>query len=218
MHHRAAVIAWREASHYNYSWACRWQCASHQEANVPYQMTGLNPTTDSILSISCYVTDATLNLINTEGYHATISTPKAVLESMNDWCVRTHTASGLVAACLSSSAIPAPQAASELLSYVKTLVPLPRTALLAGNSVHADKMFLMKDPWTPLLEHLHYRILDISAIKEAVRRWCSDDVLKGIPKKKLAHTADEDVRESIAEARYYMALLQGCSSGVSSTS
>lgn len=171
-------------------------------------MTGLNADTDQILSISCYITDYVLNLIEPKGYHATVSTPPSVLESMSEWCIRTHTASGLVAACQSSSAVPAAQAASEVLSYIKSHVPQSRLALLAGNSVHADKMFLMKDPWAPILEHLHYRILDISAIKEAVRRWCDTDILDAAPKKKLTHTADEDIRESIEEAKYYMRLLR----------
>jgi oligoribonuclease (3'-5' exoribonuclease) len=127
---------------------------------------------------------------------------------MSEWCIETHTATGLVDACQSSSAISASQAAAELLTYIKRYINEPRVALLAGNSVHADKMFLMKDPWSPVLEWLHYRILDVSAMKEAVRRWGSESVLEGVPSKKLCHSADEDVRESLEEARYYMGLIQ----------
>lgn len=171
-------------------------------------MTGLDPTTDTVLSISCYITDSHLNLLHDHGYHAIISTAKSKLDAMNEWCISTHTASGLVAACQSDSAITASQAATELLEYVKKHVPEQRRALLAGNSVHADKTFLVRQPWAPVVEWLHYRILDVSAIKEGVRRWCGEDVLARAPSKNLAHTADEDVRESIEEARYYMGLFE----------
>lgn len=175
---------------------------------IDCEMTGLDPTKDTILSISCYITNHLLELVEAKGYHATISTPASVLSSMNDWCIRIHTATGLVNACQSSSAISASRASAELLEYIKGHVSESRTALLAGNSVHADKMFLMQKPWTSVLEWLHYRILDVSAIKEAMRRWASQDILDGAPKKRLAHSADEDIRESLEEARYYMQLIQ----------
>lgn len=175
---------------------------------IDCEMTGLDPEEDSILSISCYITDHKLEVVEPHGYHAIISTPASILTNMSEWCIQTHTATGLVDACQSASAISPSQAATELLEYTKRHVPEPRVALLAGNSVHADKRFLMRQPWTPVLEWLHYRILDVSAIKEAVRRWGSQDVLDGVPKKKLTHTADEDIRESLEEARYYMQLIQ----------
>ena len=74
---------------------------------------------------------------------------------------------------------------------------------MAGNSVHADKAFLRKEPYRKVIDHLHYRILDVSTLKEAAKRWSSTDVLVGAPKKKLLHTAKDDILESIAEARYY---------------
>lgn len=176
---------------------------------IDCEMTGLDPTKDTILSISCYITNHLLELTEPKGYHAIISTPASSLSAMSDWCIKTHTATGLVAACQSSSAISASQAASELLTYIQRYITEPRVALLAGNSVHADKMFLMREPWTSVLEWLHYRILDVSAIKEAVRRWGSESVLEGAPRKKLCHSADEDIQESLEEARYYMGLIQG---------
>lgn len=176
---------------------------------VDCEMTGLDSNKDTILSISCYITDHLLELTEPEGYHAIISTPSSTLSAMSDWCIQTHTATGLVDACQSSSAISASQAASKLLTYIQRYVTEPRVALLAGNSVHADKMFLIREPWTPVLEWLHYRILDVSAIKEGVRRWGSESVLEGVPKKKLCHSADEDIRESLEEARYYMGLIRG---------
>jgi oligoribonuclease len=168
-------------------------------------MTGLDSTTDTILSIACFVTNATLDLLEPNGFEAVIQHDKAALDSMNEWCVRTHTASGLVSQCISSTTT-AEEASSALLSYIKAHVPDKGCALLAGNSVHADKMFFSKPPWNQILAWLHYRILDVSAIKEAARRWCTPDVLNGVPRKQLKHTAREDILESIEEARYYQGL------------
>jgi len=167
-----------------------------------HKMTGLNPSTDTILSLSCFVTDASLNLLDPHGFDAVIHHSESTIENMSAWCVEQHGRSGLSQACLDSTTS-AEQAASDLLAYIKKHVGTPRTALLAGNSIHADKMFLMKPPWNVVLEFLHYRLFDVSAIKEAVRRWAPETVLNGVPKKELKHTAREDVLESIEEARYY---------------
>jgi oligoribonuclease len=67
-----------------------------------------------------------------------------------------------------------------------------------------DKMFLMQAPWTDVIDHLHYRVLDVSAIKEAAKRWCAAEVVAGVPGKKGGHRARDDILESIEEARYYM--------------
>jgi oligoribonuclease len=74
---------------------------------------------------------------------------------------------------------------------------------LAGNTVHADKAFLRKEPYKKVHDHFHHRILDVSTIKEAAVRWSTQEVLKEVPKKKNLHTAREDILESIEEARYY---------------
>ena len=79
--------------------------------------------------------------------------------------------------------------------------------MLAGNSVHADKAFLAREPYAQVVAWLHYRILDVSSVKEAVRRWAGDEVIQNIPKKKRLHLAREDVLESIEEMRYYRASL-----------
>lgn len=165
-------------------------------------MTGLDPTKDSILSIACLVTNADLQLLDEDGFEAIIHHDHETLDAMDEWCIKTHTASGLVDQCLKSKTT-AQEAASNLLAYVQSLVSDKGKALLAGNSVHADKMFLMAPPWSQVLGWLHYRILDVSAIKEAVRRWSGDDVLQGVPRKALNHTAREDILESLEEARYY---------------
>ena len=76
-------------------------------------------------------------------------------------------------------------------------------ALLAGNSVHADRAFLSRDPYKAVLDYLHYRILDVSSFKEGVRRWGDGELLSDVPDKKLVHLAREDVLESIEEMRFY---------------
>ena len=95
------------------------------------------------------------------------------------------------------------QASTSLLSYIRKYIPEPKRALLAGNTVHADKAFLRKEPYRKVHDHLHHRILDVSSLKEAAKRWSSLDVLLGVPEKKLEHKAKEDILESIEEARYY---------------
>jgi oligoribonuclease len=97
----------------------------------------------------------------------------------------------------------AEQAAVDLLEYIKKYIPEPRHALLAGNSVHADKAFLRKEPYKKVHDHLSYRILDVSSLKEASKRWSPSDVVDGVPEKQALHKAKDDIYESIAEARYY---------------
>lgn len=165
-------------------------------------MTGLDVERDSIISISCFVTDAQLRLLDDRGWDAIIHHDKATLDGMNEWCVRTHGHSGLTTASIASTTT-SRQAADGLLGYITRLVPKPRTALLAGNSVHCDKDFLRKDPYGKVLQYLHYRILDVSSIKEASRRWAPREILTQIPGKKGLHQARDDILESIEEARFY---------------
>src|SRR2546429_1860120 len=157
-------------------------------------MTGLNPKIDSILSIACFITDAQLNLVETNGYEAIVHHPQSALDRMDDWCKHTHGSSGLSEAVLKSRTS-AEDAANGLLEYIRHLIPEQGVALLAGNSVYIDKMFLMEKPYERVLQHLHYRILDVSAIKEGVRRWCSGDVLDAYPRdlKKGRHEARADI-------------------------
>lgn len=171
-------------------------------------MTGLDSSKDTILSISCIITDYALNPLDAAGFDAIIHHDSTALAAMNPWCVEHHGASGLTAACIASTTT-ATQAASDLLTYVKAHVPEKGKALLAGNSVHADRAFLSRGPWAEagVLAWLHYRILDVSAIKEAVRRWCSPAVLEQVPTKKNAHTAREDILESLEEAKFYKELI-----------
>ena len=166
------------------------------------QMTGLNPEKETIMSISCFITDAQLELLDDRGWDSIIHHDKSILEQMDEWCTNTHGKSGLTAACIASQTNDE-QAADSLLEYIKKYCPEPRKGLLAGNSVHCDKAFLSKPPYNRVTDYLSYRILDISSLKEAAKRWAPDDILLGVPSKKLLHQAREDILESIEEARYY---------------
>ncbi|KAF1959517.1 ribonuclease H-like protein [Byssothecium circinans] len=169
---------------------------------IDCEMTGLDAEKDTIMSIACFVTDYDLNLLDEEGFAVTIHHSKEQLARMGEWCTKHHGESGLTKACIDSTTT-AEAAAQGLLGYIQTHVPKPRCALLAGNSVHADKGFLSKAPYNTTIDYLHYRILDVSTIKEAARRWAPEDTLKNIPKKKMLHKARADILESIAEAKFY---------------
>ncbi|QDS75371.1 hypothetical protein FKW77_002441 [Venturia effusa] len=170
---------------------------------IDCEMTGLDLEKDEIIEIACIVTDWNLQPIGPPGFEITIGQTHEKMASMNEWCIEHHGKSGLTAKVIASK-ISHQQAAEQLLAYVKARVPKARTALLAGNSVHADKAFFNAEPaYAEVMQHLHYRILDVSSIKEAVRRFSPQEVLAQIPKKKKAHTAMEDILESIAEMRYY---------------
>jgi oligoribonuclease len=164
-------------------------------------MTGLDPRKDSILEIFCVLTDSQLNILDSNGWHAVIQHSQCSLDAMDDWCTRTHSSTGLFSAVLESKTS-AEDAAEDLLAYLKNFLP-PRQALLAGNSVHADKSFLAKEPYDKVLRYLHYRIFDVSSLKEAARRWAPEEKLDKIPLKKNVHEARADILESIEEARAY---------------
>jgi len=166
------------------------------------KMTGLDTENDTIMSLATFITDADMNLLDEDGYEAVIHHSKEQLDRMGEWCTSHHGQSGLMQACLDSSTT-AEQAADGLLEYIRKYVPERRTGLLAGNSVHADKSFLVKQPYKVVIDHLHYRLLDVSSIKEAARRWAPKDVLKKIPRKQMLHEARADILESIEEAKFY---------------
>lgn len=165
-------------------------------------MTGLNPDTEEIIEIYCLVTTGSLELLDEDGYHAIVHWPKSRLDQMDEWCTSTHGASGLTQAVLDSTTTPQ-QAADGLYDYITKLVPEKRKGLLAGNSIHADRTFLRKEPYAKALDHLHYRLLDVTTIKEAARRWAVPRVVKKVPSKKGRHKARDDILESIEEAKYY---------------
>lgn len=165
-------------------------------------MTGLDIENDTILSIACFITGPDLDLLDEEGYMTVIHHSQATLDRMDEWCTKHHGSSGLSSAAIASTTS-AEQAAAELLEYIKKYVKDPRRALLAGNTVHMDKAFLRKAPYRPVMDYLHHRILDVSSLKEAARRWSPVEVIKNSPRKKGLHEARADILESIEEARYY---------------
>ncbi|KAK2879917.1 hypothetical protein Q8A73_023729 [Channa argus] len=167
---------------------------------VDLEMTGLNIEKDQIIEMACIITDLDLNIL-AEGPNLIINQPDELLEGMSDWCKEHHGKSGLTQA-VRDSKITLQQAEYEFLSFVRQHTP-PGQCPLAGNSVHADKRFL--DKFMPqFMYHLHYRIIDVSTIKELCRRWFPEEY-KTVPHKKATHRALDDILESIKELQYYRA-------------
>ncbi|XP_016397402.1 small fragment nuclease [Sinocyclocheilus rhinocerous] len=167
---------------------------------VDLEMTGLDIEKDRIIEMACIVTDSDLNII-AEGPNLIINQPDELLDGMSDWCKKHHGKSGLTQA-VRDSHITLQQAEYEFLSFVRQHTP-PGQCPLAGNSVHADKKFL--DKYMPqFMRHLHYRIIDVSTIKELSRRWYPEEYSLA-PQKKASHRALEDIQESIKELKFYRA-------------
>ena len=164
---------------------------------IDLEMTGLDPDTDSILEIATAVTDKSLNILE-EGPEFAIRHEVSRLEAMDDWNRNQHRKSGLWARVLASSTdLAAAEAAT--MDFLNRWVPAGKSPM-CGNSICQDRRFLYR--LMPRLEKFfHYRNLDVSTIKELARRW-APDVGKGFSKES-AHTALSDVRDSIAELRYY---------------
>lgn len=152
---------------------------------------------DTIIELACILTDGELQVIEA-GPEVAIHHPDAILDHMNEWCMEHHTASGLVERCKASDVTLA-QAEQQVLEFVSRHAP-PGQALFAGNSVHVDVSFVRKH-MPQLYEHMHYRIVDVSTVKELARRWFPKECSRA-PRKTLAHTALSDIKESIEELRY----------------
>ena len=166
---------------------------------IDCEMTGLNLGRDALVEIAVIVTEADLTEVD-QGVSLVIRPEKmALLESMDDVVTDMHTASGLLAEI--PHGVSLAEAEAAVLAYVKGHVPEPRRAPLAGSSVYVDRGFLARD--MPALDaHLHYRLIDVSTIKELSRRWYPRTYVNA-PEKKGNHRALGDIRESIAELRYY---------------
>ena len=151
--------------------------------------------------MACIITDGDLNIVSEE-FHAIVHHPKEVLDNMNEWCIQNHgqvisyskedrsvlkrkvVQSGLTQKVLESH-ISLEKAHQDLFRFIQKYVPGQRVGMLAGNSVHVDRQFLMKD--FPLVtEHLHYRIVDVSTVKELTRRWFPQS-FSNVPMKRLTH-------------------------------
>jgi oligoribonuclease len=166
---------------------------------IDCEMTGLDLTRDKLIEVAVLVTDSELNVLD-PGLDLVISADDAALEGMVEVVTEMHAKSGLTEA-VRASTLTVAEAEQQLLAYVKRFVPERRTAPLCGNSIGTDRGFLARD-MPELDDHLHYRMIDVSSIKELARRWFPR-VYFAQPQKGLAHRALADIIESVRELAYY---------------
>jgi oligoribonuclease len=166
---------------------------------IDCEMTGLDLRRDALIEVAAIVTDAELKPLD-DGVAVIIHVDGDVLDTMVPIVHEMHAASGLTVA-VRLSTVTLGDAEQLVLDYVKSHVADPKTSPLCGNSIATDRAFLARD--MPLLdEHLHYRMIDVSSIKELAKRWYPR-VYQSQPEKGLAHRALDDIRESILELAYY---------------
>lgn len=178
---------------------------------IDCEMTGLEPERDVLVEVAALVTDSELTILG-DGVDVVIKpTPEAV-EGMGDYVRAMHTASGLINEW--DAGVSAEEAQGLVLDYIREFVPEPGKAPLAGNSVGTDKTFLVKE-MPELVDHLHYRIIDVSSLKELARRWYPRVYFQS-PAKTGGHRALGDIKDSIEELKYYRAALFPAAPGPSS--
>lgn len=166
---------------------------------IDCEMTGLDLTKDKLIEVAVVVTDSELRVLD-PGLDLVISADDADLEDMADVVTEMHAKSGLTDA-VRASTLTVAEAEQQVLAYIKRWVPERRTAPLCGNSIGTDRGFLARD-MPELDDHLHYRMVDVSSIKELARRWFPR-VYFAQPPKGLAHRALADIVESVRELAYY---------------
>ena len=165
---------------------------------IDCEMTGLDLARDALIEIACLVTDGDLTVLD-EGIDLVIKPPAEALDHMLDVVREMHTASSLLHEL--ASGVTLAEAQDQVLGYVRSHVPEPRKVPLCGNSIATDRAFIARD--MPLLDaYLHYRMVDVSSVKELARRWYPR-VYFASPPKHGGHRALADIRESIQELRYY---------------
>jgi oligoribonuclease len=166
---------------------------------IDCEMTGLDLGSDKLIEIAALVTDAELNVLG-EGIDVVIHTDDAALASMIDVVAEMHSRSGLIDE-VKTSTVDLATAEAMVLDYIGEHVKQPKTAPLAGNSIATDRSFIVRD--MPQLDSfLHYRMIDVSSIKELCRRWYPR-IYFGQPTKGLTHRALADIHESIRELQFY---------------
>ncbi|MFO0612765.1 MAG: oligoribonuclease [Polyangiaceae bacterium] len=163
---------------------------------VDLEMTGLDPETNVIVEIATIVTEEDLSIV-AEGPNIVIHQPDAILDTLDPVVLEMHTKSGLIDR-IRQSDVTLERATHDTLAFIREHVDA-RTAPLAGNSVWKDKQFLERY-MGDVVASLHYRLVDVSTVKELARRWYP--AIKA-PKKKESHRALDDIRESIAELQFY---------------
>jgi oligoribonuclease len=166
---------------------------------IDCEMTGLDLTRDKLIEVAVLVTDSELNVLH-PGLDLVISASDDDLAGMADVVTEMHAKSGLTDA-VRAATLTVAEAEQQLLAYVKRFVPERRTAPLCGNSIGTDRGFLARD-MPELDDHLHYRMIDVSSVKELARRWFPR-VYFAQPQKGLAHRALADIIESVRELAYY---------------
>jgi oligoribonuclease len=165
---------------------------------IDCEMTGLNITSDALVEVACVVTDGELKELD-EGIDVVIKPPAEALDQMPELVREMHTHSGLLDEL--ASGITLAEAQDQVLAYVRGHVAEARRSPLCGNSIATDRAFIARD--LPRLDdYLHYRMIDVSSIKELARRWYPRAYFAS-PAKVGGHRALADIRESIAELRYY---------------
>ena len=165
---------------------------------IDLEMTGLDPMHDEIVEIACIVTEGDLTELD-EGISLVVKPNDAPLAAMDQFVVDMHTSSGLIDEI--PQGVSLADANEAVLAYIKSHIPESRKAPLAGSSVYVDRIFLSR--YMPDIDaHLHYRIVDVSSIKELTKRWYPR-AYYNTPEKTGNHRALADIRESIAELRYY---------------
>ncbi len=162
-------------------------------------MTGLRLGTDKLIEIAALVTDSDLNILG-EGVDIVIHADDAALADMPDVVTQMHARSGLTDE-VRASTVTVAEAEQMVLAYIRAHVPVAGTVPLAGNSIATDRGFIARD-MPELDSHLHYRMIDVSSIKELCRRWYPR-IYFGQPEKGLSHRALADIKESIRELQYY---------------
>ena len=176
-----------------------WNAVRDELVWIDCEMTGLDLRSDRLIEIAALVTDAELNILG-EGVDVVIHADDAALDGMVDVVATMHAKSGLTEE-VRTSTVDLAAAETLVLDYIRSHVKQAKTAPLCGNSIATDRGFIARDMPT-LDDYLHYRMIDVSSIKELCRRWYPR-IYFGQPEKGLAHRALADIHESIRELMYY---------------